>query len=143
VIPCGMRVPVAAWQVRLRTAISVYFTFTCRPILLLQPAGTAVLEKNRCKAKPVGSPPGYPNVNWSVYWFACVQRITSTSCRTPPSTERHANPIPEADKTNKNWLPRQRPLRDQILTSYRSSTATQPCKFGEDRPGDNCCDRNR
>ena len=65
-------------------------------------------------------------VNWSVNWFVCVQRRTCTSWSTPPSTERHANPIPwmEADKTNKNWLPRQRPLGDRI-TNFRSFIYSQ------------------
>jgi len=41
----------------------------------------------RRKAKPGCSPPGYPPrrlliiVDWSVNWFACVQRSTCTSCR--------------------------------------------------------------
>jgi len=58
-----------------------------------------------------------PPVNycWSVRWFACVQRSTCTSCRTPPSTESHANPFlwiwPGFGR--QNWLPRQRPLRDR------------------------------
>jgi len=30
----------------------------------------------------------------SVNWFAWVQRSNCTSCRTPPSSELHANPIP-------------------------------------------------
>jgi len=43
----------------------------------------------------------------------------------PPSAKWHTNPILwiEADKTNKNWLLLQRPLRDRKLTSARSSTA--------------------
>ena len=79
------------------------------------------VDKTRCTAKPDCNPPGYlPScllitVNWSVNCFACVQRSTCTSCRTPPSTECHANPQfcgQKPIKTNKNWLPRQRPSRD-------------------------------
>jgi len=46
-----------------------------------------VLSETRCKVKPECSPPGYTLrhvliiVNWSVNWFACVQRSTCTSCR--------------------------------------------------------------
>jgi len=45
-------------------------------------------------------------VNWSVNWFACVQRITCISGRMSPSTERHSNPTLwiKSDKANKNWL---------------------------------------
>jgi len=41
------------------------------------------------------SPPGYPpsRVLIVVNWFACVQRSTCTSYRTPPSSESLANQI--------------------------------------------------
>ena len=62
--------------------------------------------KASCKAKRECSPPGCAPrrllivVNWSVNWFACVQRRNCTSCRMPPSAECNANPILwiEADK---------------------------------------------
>ena len=50
---------------------------------------TKNMWKTRC------SPPGYPPrhlliiVNWSVNWYACIQRSTCTSCR----IQSHANPI--------------------------------------------------
>jgi len=61
--------------------------------------------------------PGFPPshlliiVNWSVNSFDCVVLLTSNEC--------HANPIlwTEANKTNKNWLPQQRPLRDRTRSS--------------------------
>jgi len=100
-------------------------------------------------AKPVGSPLGYaPSrllavVNWSVNLFACVQCSTCTFCRTPPSTECHANLIlwivPELGPHN--WLPWQRPLR-----IVRLQPISVPWKFREDRFGrcwDNRSDRNR
>jgi len=39
------------------------------------------------------------------------------------------------DTVNKNWLPWQRPLRDQKITSGRLSTANRLHKFIEDRSG--------
>jgi len=93
------------------------------------------------RQKPDCSPPGYPHsrllviVSWSVNWFACVHPSTFTSCRTPPSTEWHANPILciEADNTNKNWLPR-RPLRDRktdFSSSVYSRSSTNPANLVE------------
>jgi len=58
-----------------------------------------VICQTRCNAKPASSPPRYLpsrlliSVNWSVNWFACLQRSTCTFCRTPPSSDSHANPI--------------------------------------------------
>jgi len=58
-----------------------------------------IVTETRCKAKPGCSPPGYPPsrlliiANWSLNWFACVQRSTCTPCRTPPSSDLYANPI--------------------------------------------------
>ena len=73
------------------------------------------------------SPPGYPPsrlliiVNWSVNWFACIQRSTCTFSRTSPSCKSHANPFlwiglgfhPQ------NWLPQQRTLKDR-KANFRS-----------------------
>lgn len=76
------------------------------------------------------SPPGYsPNylliiVKRWVIWFACVQRSTWTSCRTPSSAEWHANRILciEADKPNRNWFHSNVPREIEKLTSDPSST---------------------
>jgi len=49
------------------------------------------------------SPPSYPPrhlliiVNWSVNWYACIQRSTCTSCR----IQSHANPILWTEKA---WI---------------------------------------
>ena len=94
----------------------------------LHPMYTCIYEAikrvltNQMQGKPVCSPTGCSpsrmliTVNWSVIWFACVQRSTCTSCRAPPDAECHA-------KTNKNWLPRQRPLKLRDGKSNFRSTA--------------------
>ena len=64
-------------------------------------------------AKPNVSPPGCTTsrlliVNWSIKWFACVQRILYAN-----AVRRMSPELTSLDKANKNWLPRQRPLRDR------------------------------
>ena len=59
--------------------------------------------ETRCKAKPGCSPPGYPPhrlliiVDWSVNWFACIQRSTCTSCRIP--SHASVKKMPEGEMT--------------------------------------------
>jgi len=98
------------------------------------------VRKTECKAKPVGSPSGYsPSrllviVNWSVNWFACVvRRHLANRTRT-----QFYGPI-ESDKTNKNLLPRQHPLRNK-KTNFRSfiysRSSTNPANLVKAGPVD-------
>jgi len=65
------------------------------------------LELPNARQSPAFSPPSY-----AMALVACVQRTSCTSCRTlTPSAECHRNSILRIKP--KNWLPRQRPLRDQ------------------------------
>ena len=64
-----------------------------------------------------------------------------TSCRKPPSSESHVNLILwiEADETNTNWLPRQRPLADRknnFRSFIYSKSSTNPANFVEIVPVD-------
>ena len=64
-------------------------------------------------------------VNRSVIWFACIQRSICISCRTPPSSKWHANPIVWIDLGfgQQNWLSWQHSLRDR-KTNFRSFTCS-------------------
>jgi len=83
-----------------------------------------------------------PPVNyWSVHWFACVQRSTCNSCRTPPSTESHANPILWIGPGfgPQNWLPRQRPLgnrKPNFRSFIHSHSSTNPANLVKIGPVD-------
>ena len=95
-------------------------TYTNMPVII-------IIIFTKCKAKPDCSQPGYPPsrlliiVNCSVIWFACIQRSTCTSCRTPPSTECYANPFlwigPGLGR--QHWLPWQCPCVSK-KTDFRS-----------------------